>query len=339
MKITFADLWRPSGTIDRASYALVGVVGFALKHNLDRLVARYGFNRPWGLFNYWVPVRDVLRVTQLPRQEAVFLATMVALSLPFVWVGVALTLKRLRSAKLPLALVVLFFVPFLNLLFFLLLSLIPDRDSNAASRRSARQASFLTQIVPQGALGSAAVSLLLTVPVGLGMVLLGTRVLLNYGWGLFVAIPFTMGFGAALVYGIRRPRSFGGCVGVACLSASILGAALMALAFEGLGCLIMAMPLALPLAAFGGGCGYLVQRRSFPSEAPVFLSALLLLAPSVQWAEHAVAPHPPVYEVQTTIDVHASPEIVWTRWSRSPRFRRPPSGSFAPASPIRSALK
>lgn len=46
MKITFAELWRPSGTVDRGTYALVGVLGFALKHNLDRLLATYGFHRP-----------------------------------------------------------------------------------------------------------------------------------------------------------------------------------------------------------------------------------------------------------------------------------------------------
>src|SRR5229473_1744641 len=122
MKITFAELWRSSGTIDRGPYALVGLIGFALKHNLDRLVATYVFHRPWGLFNYWVPLRDV-RITALRSGDAAFLVTMVALALPFIWVGVTLTTKRLRSTNLPSALVLLFFVPFANLLFFLCLCL------------------------------------------------------------------------------------------------------------------------------------------------------------------------------------------------------------------------
>ena len=65
MKITFSDLWRSSGTVDRGPYALVGLIGFTLKHNLDRLVAAFVFHRPWTLFNYWVPVRNVARVTAL----------------------------------------------------------------------------------------------------------------------------------------------------------------------------------------------------------------------------------------------------------------------------------
>jgi hypothetical protein len=36
MKISFVDRWRPSGTLSRGPYALVGVVGFAFKHNLDQ---------------------------------------------------------------------------------------------------------------------------------------------------------------------------------------------------------------------------------------------------------------------------------------------------------------
>jgi uncharacterized membrane protein YhaH (DUF805 family) len=227
MKITFADLWRSSGTVDRGTYAVVGLVGFALKHNLDRLVATSVFHRPWGLFNYWVPLRDVARITALRSGDAMFLETMVVLALPFVWVGVALTMKRLRSANLPSQLVLLFFVPFLNLLFFLLLCLMPERNSTVTERQSDwRMGSAFARIVPDSVLGSAAISLLLTVPVGLVMVLIGVRLLTNYGWGLFVALPFTMGFAAALIYGLRRPRSFGGCVGVACLSTALLGLAL-----------------------------------------------------------------------------------------------------------------
>jgi len=313
MKITFADLWRSSGTVDRGTYAVVGLVGFALKHNLDRLVATSVFHRPWGLFNYWVPLRDVTRITALRSGDAMFLETMVVLALPFVWVGVALTLKRLRSANLPSQLVLLFFVPFLNLLFFLLLCLMPARNSTVTEgQRGRHKGSPFARMVPDNVLGSAAISLLLTVPVGLVMVLIGVRLLTNYGWGLFVALPFTMGFAAALIYGLRQPRSFGGCLGVACVSTALLGLALLALAIEGVFCLVMAMPVALPLAAIGGTFGYLVQRRRWLQEGtPAFLSVLLIFVPGVQWMEHAAAPVPSVYVVRSTIDIQAPPEKVW----------------------------
>jgi hypothetical protein len=313
MKITFSDLWRPEGTIGRGAYALVGLAGFAVKHNLDRLIAFYGFHRPWGLFNYLVPASDVTRITELQGDEAIFLGAMVAWSLPFIWVGVVLTLKRLRSAGFSQQLVALFFLPFLNLLFFLFLCLAPDREASPSDAiAKPRKQSALSRMVPESALGSAAISLLITVPLGLGIAALGVETLRNYGWGIFVALPFTIGFAAALIYAVRLPRSLGGCVGVACLSISLLGLALLAVAFEGIICLIMATPIALPLAAFGGGCAYLVQRRRWvQTGAPVLFSALLLFVPGVELAEHALATEPPTFVVRSAIDIAAPPEKVW----------------------------
>lgn len=313
LKINFADLWRLDGTVDRGPYALVGLIGFALKHNLDRFVATAEFDRPWSIFNYVEPVRDVARITQLGGDEAKFLATMVAMSLPFIWVGVVLTLKRLRSAGLSTALVILFFVPFLNLLLFLVLCLIPaQRGLRMDGKEDQRSIPWLIRILPDSALGSAAASVMLTVPVGLGLALLGSQVLKNYGWGLFVALPFAMGFAAVVIYSARQPRSFSSCMGVTCLSVGLLGAALLAIAVEGVACLIMAAPIALPLAIGGGACAYPLQKhRQIRSDAPAYLSALLLFVPTVQVTEHAAAPPAPVFVVQSSLEVHASPEEVW----------------------------
>lgn len=312
MRITFADLWRLDGTVERGTYALVGFLGFALKHNLDRVVATSLFHRPWGVFNYWVPLRDVARITSLHSDDAIFLATMVAMALPFIWVGVALTTKRLRSANLPSQLVLLFFVPFLNLLFFLLLCVVPARTPAAASPEvKEAPGSFFTRVVPESVLGSASISLLFTVPTAICLVLLGVNFLQIYGWGVFVALPFAMGFTSALIHSVRHQRSLGSCVAVACLSVVVLGLALFALAVEGIVCLLMAVPIALPLATVGGICGYLLQWRRLRYQTPAFLSVLLAIVPGVQWMEHLMAPEPAVYEVRTAIDVQAAPEKVW----------------------------
>ena len=302
-------LWKLDGTADRKTYLLVGLIGFAVKHNLDRLVATVIFSRSWGPFNYWIPLDRAVRITALSRSDARFLAVMLAISLPFVWLGVAMTLKRLRSAGLPLWLVLLFFAPFLNLLFFLILSVIPERETPVFSYR---RTSRLAGIVPHSALGSAAFSLLFTAPAGLLFVVLAMRVFVNYGWGLFVALPFALGFGAAVTYGIHEPRSLAGCINVALLSNVILGIALLGLAFEGAVCLLMAAPIAIPLACFGGAFGYLVQRRRWAQpNVPALLSAVLLFVPGVQSLEHRAALVPPLYVVKSSIDIQAPPEKVW----------------------------
>ena len=131
MKFRLSNLWRWSGEIDRGPYALIGVVLFAVKHNLDRLVASAVFHRPWGVLNYWIPPGQALRITSLPKKDAEFFATLVAMALPFIWIGVVLTIQRLRSIGLPVWLAVGFFLPVINLLFFLLLSILPSRQPSA----------------------------------------------------------------------------------------------------------------------------------------------------------------------------------------------------------------
>ncbi len=312
MASKISQLFSFTGTVSRGTYAVIGLFGFAIKHNLDRFVASLFFHRPWNLFNYWIPVRDVVRITQVGGPEAKFLATMVAIALPFIWIGTVLTVKRLRSAGLPLQLVMLFFLPFLNLLFFLVLSLVPERERTYTEITNSRE--LLLRVLPANAMGSAAVSLLVTVPLGFATAFLGSKVLMNYGWGLFVALPFSMGLVAAILYGYRQPRTFGGSVGVACLSVSLLGLALLALAVEGIVCLIMALPIAIPLAFLGGACGHRIQRRRwFQQDAPVFVALFLLFAPGVECGEHVIARPSPVFMVRTQIDVRATPQQVWNQ--------------------------
>lgn len=155
-------------------------------------------------------------------------------------------------------------------------------------------------------------AVLVTLPLGLGTVYLLTEVFAGYGSGLFLALPFTMGLVAALIYGVHEPRTVNGCIKVASLSVALLGLALLALAAEGVICLIMAAPVALAFAAFGAVVGHSVRWQRWLRRAnPAFLSAMVFLAPSVQWMEHAIFPVPPVYEVQTSIDIQAPPEEVW----------------------------
>jgi hypothetical protein len=35
----FVDLWKWDGKVGRRSYALAGLIGFAIKHNIDRTIA------------------------------------------------------------------------------------------------------------------------------------------------------------------------------------------------------------------------------------------------------------------------------------------------------------
>jgi uncharacterized membrane protein YhaH (DUF805 family) len=307
------DLFRWEGKVDRGAYTLVGLVGFAIKHNLDRIVASWVFHKEWGIFNYYVPPGQALRITSLPQQEALFFLTMLALSLPFIYVGIGMTLKRLRSAGLPEWLVVLFFAPFLNLLFFLLMAVIPARAETAPA--APPHSRLLDRLIPRSALGSASMAVLLVVPLTLAALLLSTHVFSDYGWGLFVALPFSTGLASVLLYGYHAPRGFPGCIGISTLAVALIGVLLMAAAIEGLVCILMAVPLAVPLAWIGGAVGYVMQRRPSPAQpaqpAPATLAMLVFAVPALMGLEHAQPPAQDLFAVESVIDVNAPPAIVW----------------------------
>src|SRR5262245_49467361 len=122
----FVDLWKWNGKVDRRTYALTGLVGIAVKYNIDRAATTIFFpigagTLPGYWVNYWAPLGKAARLNHLSPTEMKFLATILLVSLPFIWVGVTMTLRRLRDAGQPLWLVGLFFVPFVNVPFFLVL--------------------------------------------------------------------------------------------------------------------------------------------------------------------------------------------------------------------------
>src|SRR5438477_9316719 len=78
-------------------------------------------------------------------------------------------------------------------------------------------------------------------------------------------VPFVQWFlFAALIHGAREPRRLADSLIVASVSVGIAGAMLLALAFEGVICLLMAAPLALALAVMGAVAGHAIQAGRRP---------------------------------------------------------------------------
>jgi hypothetical protein len=311
MIASFLNLWRWSGTLDRGPYALAGVLLFAAKYNLDRVVSTL-LGREWMPWAYLkVPGTEVL--TALTAGDLRYCLSLLAIAFPFIWIGTALTTRRLRDAALSRGLVVLFFAPLLNLLFFAILCVVPGRtrtEEPSAPPQPMRR--WLDRAIPASPLGSAAMAVLLTVPAGLLGIWLSVRFFEQYGWGLFVGLPFGLGMVAALLHGYHRPQPLHRCVGVACLAVAVLGGMLLILAVEGLICLVMAAPLALGLAALGASVGYVMQKGPAARNAasPTVLTVLVGL-PLLLGLDGRQPAEPPLVAVRTALEVDAPPEAVW----------------------------
>ncbi|MBV8172481.1 MAG: hypothetical protein JO219_11185 [Candidatus Eremiobacteraeota bacterium] len=344
-------LLSATGGIDRLKYAAIGISLFTVKHIVDIAIAAVfhanGFLGYFSAFGYWIPLGQPADIAHLTSHEAMFLAALLVVAVPFVWIGVATTLKRLRSINWPLWLVVMFFIPIVNVIFFALLVAMPDIADFVAARAKAPAATaekparrILDRIMPFGFFASAAMAVALTAIFGVGAIALGTLVFREYGWGVFVAVPVSQGILAAMLLGYREPRSLIQCLGVAELSVILGGALLLAVALEGAICIAMAAPLALLFAGIGGLIGYQLQRRPMPTA--VVPSLIVLLAAPLLMAAEAVAPaRPPQLVVSTSIVVHAPPGIVWRNVVTFPELAPPREAIFrlGVAYPVRARIE
>jgi hypothetical protein len=302
--------FRWSGTVGRAGYAAAGVSLFAIKYNIDRLVAQGLRNRPWQPLDYLFPLGDLRRAAEFDSRDYALIISLIAVAAPFIWIGVGLTVRRLRSIGLPIGLAALFFVPFVNLVFFALLCTLPPvAPSNGKTARPER---ILTRTLPRDEFGSGAFALLFTIPLGLVCIWLGVKVFKEYGWAVFVVLPFVQGLVSVLIYSYRAPRTRPSCFKVAMFSIAFLGLATVIIAVEGLICVLMAAPLAALIALAGAELGYEIQ--SYRHDRPIRpgdMLALFLLIPLIMGAEKVSPPDPALHRVTTTVEIDSPPQRVW----------------------------
>lgn len=172
---------------------------------------------------------------------------------------------------------------------------------------------------------SAVGSALVTVPVILLAIEVSTTQERTYGLALFVLVPLVAGFLSAFLLGQRMPIGVGDAMTAAALSVLLLGGALVGLAMEGVVCLLMALPIAIPLALLGAALAYWLHRKPLVRHPATFL-LIAGLTPFGATVEHALVPPQDWYVVTTAIDIPASPARVW-QTVLQPAQLRPPSGA------------
>jgi hypothetical protein len=209
-------------------------------------------------------------------------------------------------------LVLLFFVPVIKVIFFLLLIIIPAREASSG-RASALPNPELSPglLIPRGRGGAAVAGIALATACSAANVWIGTTLLRDYGWTLFVGLPFAQAFLAVLVFGYHEKRSLGQCLILSLISLAVAGGALLLVAMEGLICLVMAVPLAAPMALIGGLVAHSIQAGDYWGARQRRLLCVPALVLALMLVEH-VQPAPlPMFSVTTSVMVDAPPATVW----------------------------
>jgi uncharacterized membrane protein YhaH (DUF805 family) len=293
-------------TLDRWPYFWWGCALMAIKYNLDRAVAWFGFHHTWYFWNYIKP-HGFAAIDAVPPNDRAFYVVLLLTALPFLILGIVLTLRRLRSAGLPLELCLLFFVPVINLIFFVILCLLPAKQMTSPRPERLGWMTWL----PTSAVGSALASTIIVGVSGMGLAYFSTEALRNYGWGLFVSLPFAMGLVSVLIYAGSRKRSFGSCLLVSILPILFCGLCLFVVAAEGAICLIMAAPIGLVLALFGGIVGYIIVGNRSAPISPAAMMLVLVSVPLTMGLEKRAGEAPPLLSVTSSVVINAPPEEVW----------------------------
>lgn len=338
MALRLRDLWDWREPLGRRDYLLWGLLLAAIKYNLDRLIVIVWTGKSWFPFQYFQAPNN-LSGTQRGGLSPTLLMTLLSLALPFVAAGIGLTLRRLRHAGWPRPLAALFFVPYVNLLFFATLCIVPAH-AGSLDAQGRSTATWKRALAVRGSLASALLGIAASAALGVGLAVLSATVLKNYGWGLFVGIPFMMGFFSALFYGAAQPRSWNQCAAVGLFSLFMVGLTLFTLAVEGFICLAMAAPIGVCFVLLGSTAGWLVVRQR--AAEPVRLYAFSwLLIPALLGME-AQLPWPSTPQaVATECRVAAPPEVVWRHVIEFGELPPPKELIFAAgiAYPVRARLE
>lgn len=107
----------------------------------------------------------------------------------------------------------------------------------------------------------------------------------SYGLTTFLGTPFLMGLVIGVVSNVRRPRSTSQTMILARFGLALASVSLLAVAFEGLVCLLMALPLAVPLALLGARVGQSIAATRAPAAG---MAMLLVVLPAGSFLDRAV---------------------------------------------------
>ena len=295
-----ADSWKWlfcwEGRVTRRQYFAAGVLLMLLKYALDSTVARF-FGREWHFWYYVLPPNQ----ESLWRGHVSFYAVLWAIAIPFFWVGFTLTLRRLRDARQAAKWSFLFFLPLANFALFAGLSLLPSRP---ASQPNPVAASAAQSDVP------VAIAVALTVVLATALVYISADVLMLYAWGLFLGVPFLIGFVSGWIFNLNTLHSRTQTTSVGCFTTAATGLALLFLRWEGAICLLMALPLAMPFAIAGSlFAWHMLRWRQRPPATT--LAAWIFLLPLLMLGEQAAHLQPPLHPVVTSVVIDAPPAVVW----------------------------
>jgi hypothetical protein len=308
------------GPLDRETYVTVGIVVVAAKFLVDAAAVYAVTGVVWTPLDYIYPLVS-LNASKTATFPPLFAFALLVWAIPFIWLGVSMSARRAVDAGIPVWVIVAFFLPLLNYVLLVLLAMLPTTRQPdppvAAKRPEGTTRVFDAPAIAAVAIGAAT---------GLTAVVIGTLLIRTYGLSLFLGSPFLIGVltGNLANKGVRR--SAPETTGLVTLAVVLAGGALLMFALEGAVCIVMALPIALPIAFIGGMIGRSIAERHESAPGWTGMALLFVLMPAGALGDRARVPD--VRVVTTAVDIQAEPSRVWRSVIAFEPITAPPSWEF-----------
>lgn len=285
--------------VGRREYLVSGIALASLKYVVDILLIWSTTGRLWQPLDYLSPV-STLASEKLADAPAALLPVLALWALPFLWIGISMSMRRALDAGHSAWIALLFFVPGVSYLFMAVLSLLPGKP---APVRIAEPPRPNEHRLPRALLSIAAGA-----AVGLGMLALSVFALGEYGVSLLLGTPFVVGALTAFMLNRQYASSLRETLEAVFMTFACIAGAAFFLAAEGAMCLIMAAPLAMLIGAMGGSLGRRVALHDGRSASHALF--LVVLLPSTAVLDRG-RPATVEREVRSVVEINASADIVW----------------------------
>src|SRR5262245_57706084 len=234
------------------------------------------------------------------------------------WALAALAIRRARDAAINEWWAAAAVLPPLQPVLVVILSLLPSREDGSSLPPATSDAR--ARITVEAFKGTCAGVGLTVLAVALSTLVFGV-----YGTGLFVVSPLIIGAVTGYIGNRRVDMGLRATWALVKSAAALSGLALLALALEGLICIVVIAPLWLLLSAIGGFIGRAIARATL---RPRHSTAAALAVLPLVYALEAIFPASVTFENQVSIDIDAPTSAVWRSITAMGRIEEPPGLLF-----------
>ncbi len=352
LRSTVESCFTLSGMVSQGMYFRWGLGLSVLKYAVEAAVIGRWTGRFYSPYDFLSPLLSH-RASYLDGAPTWMGMSLVLWTLPFMWIAVAMSIRRYRDAGYSPWFGLVMLIPTVNYLGMFALCLLPKMKATSAEEAERQRELLEVWQAPQvdsepplmvaesgvgvvaAMMGAAAGAMYAGVSTVLSVYVLG-----SYGAALFFGTPLVAGAVSAFLFNRPDVRGVGATIlhSLAMIVFSCCG--LLMIGFEGLICIVMALPILIPIALMGALIG---RSISIESNRPRRESQGMLWClgglPVVAAVESVLVLNPTL-AVSTTVEIQAPPKVVWNQVIAFPEITDEPEWFFRAgiAAPIRAHI-